>query len=109
MFFTKMLTKTNIYAVCALAATFAVTAAGNAGAASSATPSRYQQVSQAFGGFRPDYRIVMPYGPNVFRATPPGQVSEPFDKGPFGPRRLHRISPTERYPAPIQDRGLVHK
>lgn len=43
-----------------------------------------------------------PYKENVYKPTPPGQVSEAYGDAPYGPDHLRRISPTEQDAAPVQ-------
>jgi len=117
MFLHHILSKTNrCAAACALSAALLISAAGNADAndwrgekqnyQQNGNGQYYQKVSQAFDHYRPDYRVVQRYGRNVYKPTPQGPVSEPYGNDRYGPEHLRRISPTERYPAPIMNDGM---
>ena len=83
-----------------------VTAAGigNAAAPGEASSSEADMRGAAPGG---DYRVVQPYGENVYKPTPSGDRSEAWGDDRYGPDHLRRISPTEHLPASPQVERVI--
>ena len=81
-----------------------VTAAGIGNAAAPGEASSEARMHDA--GPR-EYRVVQPYGENVYKPTPPGERSEAWGDDRHGPDHLRRISPTEHLPASPQVERVI--